>query len=152
MVNEEHTLIQTVKKVLKITNNILNDNIVISENDMKWLHSVSRNMEERVNMLVYYGIQSGKMPIQTNSSVRFEEMNCMQNFYANIVAEHPYEMKHFGKMVKEKLEKYLKLVGESYNDDNSKDQNIFVSHGHVRHLYQDFLIDKWILQRKKIIV
>jgi len=144
MVNEEQTIIQAVKKVLKIVNNILKDNIVISEDDMTWLYSVSRHMEESVNMLVYYGNQSGKMPIQTNSSVKVEEMNCVQNFYVNIVAKQTFEMKHFGKMVKEKLEKYLKLVGESYNDDNSKDQNIFISHGHdteMLHTVKKYIIE-----------
>ncbi len=129
MVNEKNTLIQAVKKVLKIANNILNDNIIISENDKMWLQSVSRDMEETVNMLVYYGLQSGKIPIQRNSSIRFEEMNCIQNFSINIIAKQPFEMKHFGKMVKEKLEKYLDVVGESYNENLSDNRNIFISHG-----------------------
>jgi len=130
MANEEQTLIQAVRKVLRIVNNILNDNFVISENDKMWLHSISREIEEKVNMLVYYGLQSGKMPIQRNSSVRFEEMNCMQNFSVNIIAKQPFEMKHFGKMVKEKLEKYLSLVDELYEEDISNNKNVFIIHGH----------------------
>ena len=130
MANEKNTLIQAVKKLLKIANNILNDNFIISENDKMWLHSISREMEETVNMLVYYGLQSGKMPIQRNSSIRFEEMNCIQNFSVNIIAKQPFEMKHFGKMVKEKLEKYLDLVGESYKEDTLSKKNVFVIHGH----------------------
>ncbi len=129
MANEKNTLIQAVKKLLKIANNILNDNFIISENDNMWLHSISREMEEKVNMLVYYGLQGGKMPIQRNSSIRFEEMNCIQNFSVNIIAKQPFEMKHFGKMVKEKLEKYLGLVGESYKEDISDNKNVFISHG-----------------------
>ena len=97
MENEELTLIQAVRKVLSIVNKILIDNFVISENDKMWVYSISREMEEKVNMLVYYGLQSGKMPIQRNSSIRFEEMNCLQNFYVNIVAKQPFEMKYFGK-------------------------------------------------------
>ncbi len=130
MVNEEQTLIQAVRKVLSIVNNIMNDNFVISENNKMWVNSVSREMEEKVNMLIYYGLQSGKMPIQRNSSIRFEEMNCLQNFYVNIIAKQPFEMKYFGKMVKEKLEKYLDLVGESYKDDILSKKNVFVIHGH----------------------
>lgn len=130
MINEEQTLIQAVRKVLSIVNNILNDNFVISENDKMWVYSISREMEEKVNMLIYYGLQTGKMPIQRNSSIRFEEMNCLQNFYVNIITKQPFEMKHFGKMVKEKLEKYLDLVGESYKDDILSKKNVFVIHGH----------------------
>lgn len=130
MVNEEQTLIQAVKKVMRIVINILDDNFVISENDRMYLHSIARDMEERVNMLVYYGIQSGKMPIQHNSSIKFEEINCLQNFSVNIIAKQPYEMKHFGKMVKEKFEKYLDLVGESYKDAISHKKNVFIIHGH----------------------
>lgn len=130
MVGEEQTLIQAVRKVLSLVNNILNDNFVISENDKMWVNSVSREMEKRVNMLVYYGLQSGKMPIQRNSSIRFEEINCIQNLYVNIVAKQPFEMKHFGKMVKEKLEKYLDLVGELYKEEKLSKKNVFVIHGH----------------------
>ena len=130
IVNEEQTLIQAVRKVLSIVNNILNDIFVISENDKIWVNSVSREMEEKVNMLVYYGLQSGKMPIQRNSSIRFEEMNSLQNFYVNIIARELFGMKHFGKIVKEKLEKYLDLVGESYKEDKFGKKNVFVIHGH----------------------
>ena len=128
--NEEQTLIQAVRKVLSIVNKILIDNFVISENDKMWVYSISREMEEKVNMLVYYGLQSGKMPIQRNSSIRLEEMNCIQNFHVNIIANQPFEMKHFGKMVKEKLEKYLDLVDESYMEDKLNKKNVFVIHGH----------------------
>ena len=134
MENEEPTLIQAVRKVLSIVNNILKDNFVISENDRMWVYSISRDIEEKVNMLVYYGLQAGKMPIQRNSSIRFEEMNCLQNFYVNIIAKQPFEMKLFGKMVKEKLEKYLDLVGESYKEDKSSKKNVFVIHGHSTEL------------------
>jgi len=130
MVVEEQTLIQTVKKVLSLVNNILNDNFIISENNKMWVNSVSREMEKKVIMLVYYGLQSGKMPIQRNSSIRFEEINCIQNLYVNIVAKQLFEMKHFGKMVKEKLEKYLDLVGELYKEEKLSKKNIFVIHGH----------------------
>ena len=130
MANEEQTLIQAARKVLRIVNNILDDNFVISENDNRWLHSVSREMEKKVNMLVYYGLQSGKMPIQRNSSIRYEEINCIQNFSVNIITKQPFEMKLFGKMVKEKLESYLNLVGESYKEDRSSKKNVFVIHGH----------------------
>lgn len=130
MVNEEKTLIQSIRKVLSIVNKILNDDFVISENDKMWVNSVSREMEEKVNMLVYYGVQSGKMPIQRNSSIRFEEMNCIQNFYVNIIAKESFGLKHFGKMVKKKLEKFLELVGESYKEDTLSKENVFVIHGH----------------------
>jgi len=130
MVNEEQTLIGAVRKVLSVVNNILNDNFVISENNKMWVNSVSREIEEKVNMLVYYGLQCGKMPIQRNSSIKFEEMNCLQNFNVNIIAHQSFEMKYFGKMVKEKLEKYLNLTGESYEEDNLNKKNVFVIHGH----------------------
>lgn len=130
IVNQEQTLIQAVRKVLSVVNNILNDNFVISENNKMWVNSISREMEEKVNMLVYYGLQSGKMPIQRKSSIRFEEMNCLRNFNVNIIAKQPFEMKYFGKMVKEKLEKYLELVGESYKEDNLSNKHVFIIHGH----------------------
>jgi predicted nucleotide-binding protein len=130
MENTEEILIQAIRKVLNIVNSILNDNFVISENNKVWINSISREMEEKVNMLVYFGLQSGKMPIQRNSSIRYEEMISIQNLYVNIITKQPFEMKHFGKMVKEKLEKYLDLVGESYNEDILSKKNIFVIHGH----------------------
>jgi len=130
MVKEEETLVQAVRKVLSIVNDIMIDNFVMSENNSMWLNSLSREMEEKVNMLVYYGLQSGKMPIQRSSSIRFEDMNCLQNFCVNMIAKQPFEMKHYGKMVKNKLERYLDLVGESYKKDNLSKKNIFVIHGH----------------------
>ena len=130
MINKDKSLIQASRKILNIANKILNDKFVISENEKMWLHSVSRELEEKVNMLVYYGLQSGKLPIQHNSSIRFEEMNCLQNFAVNITAKQPFEMKHFGKMVKEKLEKYIDLVGESFEEDVLNNKNVFIIHGH----------------------
>lgn len=130
MINEEQTLIQAVRKVLNIVNNVINENFIVSENDKMWINSISREIEEKVNMLVYYGLQSGKMPIQRKSSIRFEEINSLQNFNLNIIAKQPFEMRYFGKILKGKLEKYLDLVGESYKEDNLSKKNVFVIHGH----------------------
>ena len=64
MINKDKSLIQASRKILNIANKILNDKFVISENEKMWLHSVSRELEEKVNASI---LRSSKWKIANST-------------------------------------------------------------------------------------
>ncbi len=137
MDDDEQSLIKTIKKILTLANEVLNDNYIVSDNDKMWLQTVvSQKIEERVNLPVLYGVPTETKPFGHMKSFNIEEMNCIQNFITNIIANDPSDMKHFAKMVKTKIEEYLELSGEKIQESLAENKNVFIIHGHGTELIE----------------